>query len=160
MAVPTKEAKPDASPVTPPAGEQKLYSTEEAVTVARMNGYIGHDIYIFARVHTLEDRHDTSNIPDAILKRRKEIVDEVQALVHKILADRNKEEKKFTAADYDRYIDEHIELPEFGFMSAPPPTLNKGGWGFFAGLLNPLEQGIKIGPSETATRPDNWRSGH
>lgn len=151
MTVPIKEVEKDV--------EQKLYSTEEAAIVARMNGYIGHDIYTFARVHTLADSHDTSDIPEAILNRRKEIVDEVQALVQKILANRNITEKKFTIADYDRYVDEHCELPEFAFMSSLPPTVNKGGWGYFAGILDPLVRGAKFGPSIASSRVDNWRSG-
>jgi len=132
---------------------------EEAAIVAKMGELINHDIYIFARVHTLEDPHDQVDIPEVILARRKIILDEVQSLVNKILSDRPKEEKQFTPEDYNTYVDKYCDLPEFAFMSCPPVTVNKGGWGYFAGLLNPLEYGSKFSHSEAASRISNWKSG-
>lgn len=145
MATPVKEIKPETPPASA-AGEQKLYSMDEAAVVAHIKSYVGGDMYLSTILQTADERRDKRVIPESTLARRKEIVREIDTLVHNILADRNNKEKTHSTEDFDRFLDEHFDHPDYQFMGAKVPGINVNGWGLFMGFLNPLENGVKIGP--------------
>lgn len=138
---------------------QYTYTPEEAEIVARMWQLVNRDIYQFTRVRTLSDPRGDVPIPDSTMKRRREIIDEVQALVENILGDRNKREKHFTVEDFYSFNDAHWEMPDYAFLQEQPETINVNAWRFFAGLLNPVDIGIKIGPSEAVVHATGWKKG-
>ena len=151
-------SKKETTTKDPAQDSEKIYTDAEAVIVARMNGHIDNDLYIFARVRTLQDPR-VGEIPEATIERRKKIIDEVDALVNNILADRNKEKKTYTQAMFEEFINTHIDLAEYQFLTTIPDSINKGGWGFFSGLLDPLNQGINFGLSAKIPQKSNWKSG-
>lgn len=137
---------------------QSPYTQEEAAIVGRIKTHIGGKLENIAQ--TADEKRYNIVLPETVLTRRKAIVKEIADLVNGILVDRTKRTKTHSTADFETYVDTHIDESDYLFLTAKPLGINVNGWGLFAGLLNPLELGEKIGPNEDASRPSNWRSGH
>lgn len=129
---------------TPVSPAESPYTAEEAAIVARIKDHIGGDIANI--IHTAGEQMDNRTLPPDVLAHRRVIVQEIDTLVHLILTDRNKPNKSFTTEQFEDYIDQHIDRPEWAFLTEKLQGLNVNGWGLFHGLLDPLVMGAKIGP--------------
>lgn len=137
---------------------QSPYTQEEAVVVGRIKALLGGNV---ENIAVSADEKKFNILPsEPVVARRKAIIHEIDALVSSILADRGKEAVAHTPQEFFAYLDLHIDEPDYVFLTAKPVGVNVNGWGIFAGLLHPLDQGLKIGPAEASKRQSNWRSGH
>lgn len=130
MATPVKEMSPDASPVSPPAGEQKPYSVEELKILAKM------ELIMNGRPFQYLDK-DTS-ISEDDREKRKAIVSELTGLVTGIRS------KKTEANALFDYQDIHFDEPDYQWLQEQHPGVNVNGWRVFMALMDPLKYGENI----------------
>jgi hypothetical protein len=130
MATPVKETSPDASPVSPPTRERKLYSIEELIILAKMEVLMNGTPF-----HYLDT--DTS-ISEDDREKRKVIVSELTGLVTGV-----RSKKKEASALFD-YQDRHFDEPDHTWLQESHPGVNVNGWRVFMVLMNPLKYGENI----------------
>jgi hypothetical protein len=130
MATPVKETVPEATPISPPTGGEKLYSMEELIILAKMEVVMNG-----APFHYLDT--DTS-IPEDDREKRKAIVSALTGLVTDI-----RSKKAESSALFD-YQDRHFDEPEYKWLQEHYPGLNVNGWRVFIALIDPLKYGKDI----------------
>jgi len=123
-------ATPDTSPALTPTVEQKLYSMDEQMILAKMETFMNGRPF-----HHLDI--DTS-IPQADKLKRKAIVSVLTTLVTDIRL-----KKKEGSALFD-YQDLHFEEPDYTWLQELHPGVNVNGWRVIMIRMDPLKYGQNI----------------
>ena len=130
MAVLTKEAISATSPASSSAGEQKLYSMDEQMILARMETLMNGRPFHYLDIDT--------SIPQADKLKRKAIVSALTTLVKDIRL-----KKKEGSAFFD-YQDLHFEEPDHAWLQQQYPGVNVTGWRVIMVLMDPLKYGQNL----------------
>lgn len=146
MATLTKEVKPEVSPGSSPAGEQKLYSMEEQEVLVKMEIFMNGKPFHFLDIDT--------SIPEPERRKRKAIAEKLTSLV---LGIRRKEAEGSALFDYQ---DIHFDEQDHTWLQEVHPGVNVNGWRVMMILMDPLKYGKGLDhPLEQVHAPISKRSG-
>jgi hypothetical protein len=138
MVAPAKEAKFDTSARPSPAGEQKFYSMEEQLILARMEMLMNAKPFHYLDIDTL--------IPQADKLKKKAIVLALNTLVTDIRL------KKKEGSALLEYQDIHFDEPDHAWLRELHPGVNVNGWRVFMVLMDPLRYGQNLNRPEQQVR--------
>jgi hypothetical protein len=130
MATSVKETVPEATPVSPPTGGEKLYSVEELMILAK--------IQVFMNGRPFQYLDKDESISEDERDKRKKIASSLKELVTDIRS------KKAEASALFDYQDRHFDEPEYAWLQEEYPGLNVTGWRVIMALEDPLKYGKDI----------------
>ncbi len=125
-----KESVPEATPIPPPTGGEKVYSVEELMILAKIQ------VLMNGRPFQYLEKDDS--ISDDERGKRSKIASSLMELVADIRS------KKADSSAFFDYQDIHFDEPEHAWLQELHPGVNVNGWRVIMTIMDPVKYGEKI----------------